>query len=267
MGQWFARLLKKEGHDVVISGRDQAKLKEAGRGLGVSTAANITAVKDAAAVLLSVTIECFSDVVQEIGPHISPGQIVLDITSIKESPVAAMHRYLKTPRVLGTHPLFGPGAESLENQNFVLTPTSATERELANKVAGYLEERKARVTVMTPREHDDLMGIILGLSHFIAIVAADTLLDSGVLQQTKAVGSPTYRVLLALIESVLAEDPELYGTLQMNLPGAAVIEKAFSEKARVWTGMVEGKQRREFVRQMKDLQNRLKKFLVIIMKL
>ncbi|GAI64600.1 unnamed protein product, partial [marine sediment metagenome] len=28
----------------------------------------------------------------------------------------------------------------------------------------------------------------------------------------------TYKVLLTLVESVLSEDPELYASLQMNLP-------------------------------------------------
>jgi prephenate dehydrogenase len=54
MGKWFARLLSKEGFEVTITGRDEAKLAAAGKELGLCTASNIEAVQDADAILLSV---------------------------------------------------------------------------------------------------------------------------------------------------------------------------------------------------------------------
>ena len=159
--------------------------------------------------------------------------------------------------MLGTHPLFGPGARSVANQNLVLTPTNDEERALATKVSKYLEDRGAKVTVMTPQEHDEMMSIILGLAHFIAIVSADTLLTAGALKSTEAIGSTTYKILLTLVESVLTEDPELYATLQMNLPRVPAIEKLFSKKAKEWTDLVANRNRQEFVQRMKGLKNKL----------
>lgn len=259
MGRWFARFLLKDGKEVVISGRNKEKLLEAGRQLGVEVASNVEAVKSAEVVLLSVSMESFEEVVKEISPYVQPGQIVVDITSTKTIPVAAMQRHLKTGLVLGTHPLFGPGAKSVANQNFVLTPTNEEEQALARKVREYLEARGARVSLMTPEEHDEKMTVVLGLSHFIAIVAADTLLSSDELKQTEAIGGITYKVLLTLVESVLSEDPELYASLQMNLPGISEKEKLFQEKARAWAHLVESKDRQQFVRQMKALTDKLKK--------
>ncbi|GAJ00954.1 unnamed protein product, partial [marine sediment metagenome] len=40
MGRWFARFLVKEGKEVVITGRNQKKLRETGRQLGVKVAAS-----------------------------------------------------------------------------------------------------------------------------------------------------------------------------------------------------------------------------------
>jgi len=125
MGQWFARLLLKEGKQVVISGRSQkklleAKLLEAKRQLGVDVASNVEAVGGADVVMLSVPIESFEEVVEQISPHVSAGQAVIDISSTKVFPVATMHKHLKTGVTLGVHPLFGPGAGSMVNQNFVL---------------------------------------------------------------------------------------------------------------------------------------------------
>ncbi len=256
MGQWFARFLLKEGKQVVISGRSQKKLLEAKRQLGVEVASNVEAVRGADVVMLSVPMESFEEVVEQISPYVSAGQVVIDISSIKVFPVAAMHKHLKTGVTLGVHPLFGPGAGSIVNQNFVLTPTSDEERALAQKVREYLENRGGRVSLMTPREHDEKMAIILGLSHFIAIVSADTLLGSGS-RRTEAIGGVTYKVLLTLVESVISEDPELYASLQMNLPDVAEVEELFLRKAREWADLVKNKDREKFVQQMAALRNKL----------
>ena len=259
MGRWFARHLRAEGGEVVISGRTESKVMEARRELGVDTASSVEAVKDADVILLSVPIETFEDIVAELAPHIQPEQVVVDVTSVKVMPVAAMHRHLKTRLVLGTHPLFGPGAKGITGQNFVLTPTNNEERTLAEKVRDYLETRGARVSLMTPEEHDDKMAVILGLSHFIAVVAADTLISSNKVAQPTALGGITYKVLLTLVESVISENPELYASIQMNLPGVAEIEALFQEKVAAWAEMVRKKDRGAFIRQMKTLKSRLEK--------
>ena len=259
MGRWFARHLRAEDDEVVISGRTESKVMEARQELGVDAASSVEAIKDADVILLSVPIETFEDIVVELAPHIQPEQVVVDVTSVKVMPVAAMHRHLKTRLVLGTHPLFGPGAKGITGQNFVLTPTNNEERTLAEKVRDYLETRGARVSLMTPEEHDDKMAVILGLSHFIAVVAADTLISSNKVAQPTALGGITYKVLLTLVESVISENPELYASIQMNLPGVAEIEALFQEKVGEWAEIVRKKDRGAFMRQMKTLKSRLEK--------
>ncbi len=260
MGRLFADFLLKDGKEVVITGRNEEKLLDARHQLGTEvTPNNVEAVRDADYVLLSVPIESFEEVVKQVSPHIQPGQVVIDITSVKVFPVEIMHRHIKSGSVLGAHPLFGPGARGIANQNFVLTPTNEDEEVLAQKIKSYLEARSARVTLMTPQEHDETMSLVLGLSHFIAIVSADTLLSSGKLKQMETVGSTTYKVLLTMIQSVLSEDPELYATLQMSLPRVMEFEKLFRSKAREWADLVESKDRQEFVRRMKATKDRLEK--------
>ena len=259
MGRWFASFLSKEGKEVVISGRSESKLLEAKRQLGVEVASSVEAVKSADAVLLSVPIESFEEVVKEISPYIQPEQVVVDITSIKVLPVSAMHKHLKTGLMLGAHPLFGPGAKGVANQNFVLTPTNDKERTLAQKIREYLETRGGRVSLMTPEEHDEKMTIILGLSHFIAIVSADTLLSSDKLEQPGEISGITYKVLLTLVESVISENPELYASLQMNLSNVTEIEELFQRKAKEWADLVKNRDRQKFIQQMSALRNKLEK--------
>ena len=258
MGRWFANFLLKDGKEVVITGRNERKLLETKQKLGVEVATNAEAVNSADVILLSVPIDNFESVVQEIEPYIHPRQVIIEITSIKALPVEIMHKHLKIGLTLGVHPMFGPGASSITNQNFVLTPTNGEEIALAQKVREYLLTRGARVTFMTPQEHDEMMAVILGLSHFIAIVSADTLLSLGSLKQTEAIGGTTYKLLLTLVGSVLSEDPEFYASLQMNLPDMAKMEALFHRNSKIWAELVENKDRQQFVHRMNILRDKFK---------
>ncbi len=259
MGRWFANFLLKDGKEVIILGRNERKLQEVKQQLGVEVATNVEAVKSADVILISVPIDSFETVVEQLHPYIQPKQVVIDITSIKVSPVETMHRHIKTGLMLGTHPMFGPGAKDIANQNFVLTPTNETERALAQKVREYLEAKGARVTLMTPQEHDEVMSVILGLSHFIGIVSADTLLSFDKLKLTRAISGSTYKVLLTLVEGVISQDPEFCASLQMSLPNMTEIKKLFRGRLDTWAGLVENKDRQGFVKRMTVLKDRLEK--------
>ncbi len=257
MGRWFAQFLLKEGKEVVITGRNQGKLLEARKQLGVEAATNVEAVKQADVVVLSVPIDSFEEVVEQVSPHIRPEQVVIDVTSIKVSPVQIMHKHLKRGSVLGVHPLFGPGATSIANHNFVLTPTNDAEAALAQKVKGYLEARGARTVLMTPDEHDEMMSVILGLCHFIALVSADTLFSFGRAGQMAAIGGVSYKVLLTLAESVVSEDAEFYASLQMGLPNVVEIETLFQRRVKTWADLVKKRDKQGFIHRMNSLKNRL----------
>lgn len=258
MGRWFARFLLKDGKEVVLADRNEKKLLETKEELGVEVTSNLaSAVENADAVLISVPIESFETVVKELKPHITPGQTVFDITSVKAFPVDVMHRHIGAGLILGTHPVFGPGAKGIRNQNFVLTPTNEQETALARKIKQYLEERGGEVTLTTPEEHDEMMAVILGLSHFIAIASADTLLSFDRLKKMKAIGGPTYKALLTLAESVITEDPELYASIQMNLPGITEKEELFQRNTKTWAEIVRNRDRQEFVERMNALKNSL----------
>ena len=255
MGRWFANFLKKQDKEVLIIGRSEQKLLEAKKQLGVETSNDIASVDSADAVVISVTIDNFESVVKELKPHIKPGQIVLDVTSVKTAPVAAMHRHLKSASVLGTHPVFGPGAKDLIKKNFVLTPTNEKENELADKVKTFLEKYVANVAIMAPEEHDEMMAVVLGLAHFVGLVAAETLVNFGKLKPMAEIGGGSYKLLITLAESVVSEDAEFYASLQMNMPGAVKIEEMFQKNGQLWADMVKNKNQAEFAKKMTALKN------------
>jgi prephenate dehydrogenase len=258
MGQWFARQLGSEGYDILIADPRQCQLKESGQNFsGTILADNTEAVKRADVVIISVPIDTLEEVITEIAPRVRPDQIILDITSVKVLPVSLMHRHVKTGLVLGTHPVFGPGAGRVANHNIVLTPTNDRECALAEKIRAYLESRKAKVSLMTPEDHDELMAVVLGLAHFIAITAADALVEFGRLKELRTIGGVTYRALLTLIESVISEDATLYASIQMSLPKMPLIHDLFSKSTGKWAKLVKGKNRAEFIERMNALRNHL----------
>ena len=257
MGAWFARLLKQEGFGVTVIGRDKDKLAEAAVSIGVAATDRLETAGQADIVVISVPVDAFSRVCEQLSPHIRPEQLVFDLTSVKAMPVEEMHRCFSGARVLGVHPAFGPGAESLNGQNVILTPTDETEKRLAAEVREWLAARGARVRVTSPEEHDRLMSISLGLAHFIAIVTADALVSLDKLTDMNGASGITYKALLTLVESVLSEDPSLYASIQMNLPELPEMEKLFGEKAADWAELVAGGRRQEFIERMSRLKTTL----------
>ncbi|XUX01433.1 MAG: prephenate dehydrogenase [Dehalogenimonas sp.] len=257
MGAWFTRLLKSDGFSVTIIGRDKDKLAKAAVELGVAATDRFDRVTQADIVILSVPIDAFEDVCRGLAPFVGPDHKIVDLTSIKTKPVEIMHRYFPRSMVLGAHPVFGPGASSLNGQNFILTPTNDLEKDFAEKTSAWLDNRGAHVRIMPPEEHDRLMSISLGLAHFIAIVTADALVSLDKLTEMNGASGITYKALLTLVESVLSEDPTLYASIQLNLPQLPEIEKLFLQKAEDWAQMVKGNRRQEFIERMSSLNSRL----------
>ena len=259
MGLWFTRFFVEQGASVIVSGRSKEKLLKIKNEFDVEVADNVTAVKKAEKVLICVPIENFEDVVKEIHSYVNPSQVVMDICSIKKFAVDVMHKYIKKGTTLGTHPMFGPDARSLKDQNFVLTPTNAKERQLANEFKVWLEERKAKVSIMSPRKHDELMSVVLGLSHFVGMVVCDTLTSRPDFAETKKVAGTSYKLLSTLAERVASQDPNFYASLQTNLPNIEEIEGLFYQKAGEWLDIIRNKDTSMLTDKMKSVKEKLEK--------
>jgi len=257
MGRWFARFLRQEGKEVLLVGRSEEKLRQVQAEVDVDATTDIARVRDADVIMISVPLDAFEAVVREVAPYTRSEQVVVDVTSLKAEPVEAMRRHITAAVALGTHPVFGPGAKDLANQNVVLTPTNERETALADKAKDYLEARGARVSLMAPEEHDRMMTVVLGLAHFIAIASADALLNTDGFQEMKKVGGTTFRVLYTLVASVISQDPELYASLQMSFPGIEEVEGRFRESVETWANLVKSKDRQAFVERMRTLRDRL----------
>ena len=94
---------------------------------------------------------------------------------------------------------------------------------------------------MSPKKHDELMSVVLGLPHFLGLVACETLLEQKNFPETKKVAGTTYRMLFTLAEATALETPDLYASLQTNLPELGKIEDQFMAKAQEWLELIKNK--------------------------
>jgi len=255
MGRWLARHLAAQGQQITLLDRDTAGLEEAGRQLEVQTATDLGVASGAEALVLAVPITSFEDAAQALAPYVHAGQLVLDITSVKVAPTELMHRYFPHSTTLGTHPVFGPGADGVRAQNVVLTPTETAENVFADRLEEILKGYGANVVQMSPARHDQLMAAVLGLAHYIALVVGDTLLSLDDSKEFAQVGGPTFRALLTLVESVLREDPALYSAIQMHLPALPDLEQGFVAKAQWWAELVAKRDAAGFQDRMSSLRH------------
>lgn len=259
MGVWFAKWCKENGDDIILADRNPEKLAKLGSELGVGTADFVSAVKAADRVIICVSISSFEEIVKKIATAVRKGQPVMDICSVKEFPVRVMHENIKQGLVLGTHPLFGPGSKGVKHKAYILTPTTAAEKKYAAEFKRWLEKKEARVFVMAPKKHDELMSVVLGMPHFLGLVACDTLLEQKNFAETKKVAGTTYRMLFTLAEATALETPDLFANLQMNLPSMGKIEDQFIAKAEEWLALISGRNPQAIIDRMEKLKAKLLK--------
>jgi prephenate dehydrogenase len=231
-GRIFAKLFKEEGHDVVITGRNIPKGEKVADEIGVEfTNDNCKAAREADIVVISVYIENTVEVIKEVAPHVRPGCLLMDLTSVKVEPCEAMVKYADPEvEIIGTHPMFGPRITSLEGQTFILTPIRTKKWE--SFLLDFLERQKAKVYITTPEEHDQIMSVVQGLTHFAYISVASTLKELGVdVKYSKKFASPIYGLMLDLIARIVGQSPQLYAAIQMHNPNVREVHESFIEQA------------------------------------
>jgi prephenate dehydrogenase len=110
---------------------------------------------------------------------------------------------------------------------------------------------------MSPKKHDTLMSVVLGLPHFIGLAACETLLEQQTYSETKDVAGTTYRMLFTLAEVTALENPGLFASLQFRLPEMERLEKLFIGKAKEWLDLIKRKDQEAIETKMEQLKAKL----------
>jgi prephenate dehydrogenase len=167
------------GH-VVGAGRSAANLKLAlERGAIDSIAPDAaTAVQDADLVLIATPVAQIEEVFLSVDSRIKPNAIITDAGSTKRDVVAAARKGLgrRIAQFVPAHPVAGAeksgaaaaSAELFRGRRLVLTPLIENERENVETISSLWTALGARVSRMSPAEHDRVFAAVSHLPHLLA---------------------------------------------------------------------------------------------------
>lgn len=250
-GRWFVKFYKKHGFEVVVWGIHRRK--DIAQQLGVRFADDLdNEIRTSDIVMISVPINATEKTIKQVAPRMSEGSLLMDITSIKTVPMNAMLRYApKNVEILGTHPMFGPSIPDLRGQVVILTPVEGRCSTWLPVIRNLYEESGAHIEIMNAKQHDKMMAVIQGLTHFayISIGCAFKELEFDVASSRRFM-SPVYEIMLDLVGRILAQNPYLYAMIQMN-PEVAKVHEAYINQCNIMAKIVKQKDIHGFVQVMK----------------
>lgn len=189
IGGSFALKLKQLGlvNEVVGFGRNADHLARA-IALGVIDRAEldiIKAVTGADVVILAVPIASIAPIYQHIYPHLTPNTLVTDVGSAKASVIHEITSLLGhcPSRFVPGHPIAGRersgvdavDSELYQEQRVIITPLNTTDRNAVALIAALWQATGARVSEMTPDQHDEVFAATSHLPHMLAFALVDML--------------------------------------------------------------------------------------------
>ena len=180
-------------------------------------------LRGADVVIVCVPIAKTLQTIERLQPYLAENMLLADLTSVKCQPLQKM---LEVHRgaVLGLHPMFGPDIASMAKQ--VVVRCDGRYPEHYQWLLEQIEMWGARIYCTDAAEHDQNMTYIQALRHFATFANGLHLSKQPVkLSKLLALSSPIYRLELAMIGRLFAQDAELYADIIMDKPeNLAVIE-------------------------------------------
>jgi len=253
----FKQIKQDLGHVVVVGG--QGKLGQLFSQMLVLSGYEVKSIdkndwQDAAAifdgaglVIVTVPINVTCEVIRDKLTQLPENCILADLTSIKEAPLAAMLAAHKGP-VVGLHPMFGPDVGSLAKQ--VVVVCHGRHQEAYQWLLQQIEIWGGRIVEAEAERHDKAMQLVQAMRHFSTFVYGVNLCkeeaDIGNLLQFS---SPIYRLELAMVGRLFAQDPELYADIIFAQPGSQHAISDYLDNYRDALTMLQTGNRQAFVEQ------------------
>jgi len=232
MGKWFCNFFEKSGFDVTGFDTDNPIPKNITEAKSL-----ISAILNVEYVLLSTPTKKTPEIIRLIAKEMKRDSYLIDITSQKSKTATALGKIPNKVSPICIHPMFGPGAKGVKNQNIISVPIKDGKNELS--VAKNLFPGANFVTIDS-NEHDKKIATILGLTHLINIAFANILAKDNKIQLTEKMAGTTFKAQKIIAESILTESPELIETIISNPEIRRVAEEFWKDVGRLLTSAQEG---------------------------
>ena len=196
-------------------------------------------------VLVAVPIKFTEDVIAQLN-NLPEHCILADVTSTKYRPLQAMLKAHKGP-VVGLHPMFGPDVQSLVKQ--VVVVCNGREEASYQWLIEQMRVWGVALHTTTAKQHDDAMAFIQVMRHFSSFVYGVHLAgENPELEQLIAFSSPIYRLELAMVGRLFAQDPQLYADIIFNNAESIALLKRFRDRFDDALTLVESGDKGEFIK-------------------
>jgi prephenate dehydrogenase len=197
MGAMFLGRARKAG--LAVAGADQPLTPELLAG----------ACENANLALVCVPAAAFAATLRKVCPHLPPGAVLADITSVKEYPLQQMESLWPGP-VVGAHPLFGPVPDPETDLPVAIVPGRKAGAGHLQLTEDFFTALGCRVFQTTAKKHDVAMSRIQGMN-FITTLAYFALLagDDDLLPFL----TPSFRRRQNAARKMLTEDARLFAGL------------------------------------------------------
>jgi prephenate dehydrogenase len=175
-------------------------------------------VREAQVVLPAVPVAALAGVLRDLRPVLRPGQLLLEVSSVKRGPVAALTEILGGDRTwVANHPLFGPSSIALgERPLTVVVCPGDLHAGAVRRAREFWEQLGCRVIEQTADEHDAVMA----RTHALAFFVAKGMIDLGA-EAPPPFTPPSFQAMARTIESVRSDAAHLFRTIQTDNPYAA----------------------------------------------
>ncbi|MCI7353228.1 MAG: bifunctional chorismate mutase/prephenate dehydrogenase [[Actinobacillus] rossii] len=203
LGGLFARFLRASGYNVETMGSRDWENAE-------------TILADSDVVIVCVPINKTIETITRLKPYLTENMLLTDLTSVKRQPLEKMLE-VHCGAVVGLHPMFGPDIASMAKQVVVRCDGRYPERYewLLDQIAIW----GAKIYQVDAAEHDHSMTYIQALRHFSTFANGYHLSRQPIkLANILALSSPIYRLELAMIGRLFAQDGSLYADIIMDKP-------------------------------------------------
>ncbi len=182
LGGSYAKALKRYGFHISTITKDKSSVEYALKENIIdegTTEIDADMIGKADIVIFALYPHIFLEWIENNQKYFKPGAMITDVTGVKRSIVYKIQDILRDDvEFISAHPMAGKESSGVQNStdkmfigaNYIVTPTKKnTDRAIENckelgRLLGF-----SNVSVLSPEEHDEMIGFVSQLTHCIAI--------------------------------------------------------------------------------------------------
>ncbi len=231
-GSFYAKLFSKNEFDVSICDKNETADKKFCKKNKIKWCKKETSLKEFDIVIVCVPNKTAPKLIEEIGPKLDKGALLIDFCSVKTDTVNALKKLSKLDLELASiHPIHGPRIKTIIGQPVVCIKIKTGKK--FDTIEKFFAKNGSELIFSTAEEHDRLLSIVQGLTHYSQFISAAVLKELCTdLKESIKFASPNYRLFLSLMSRIILQNPELYSQIQLGNNENKKIWTLFSKKAK-----------------------------------